>query len=369
LNSVANALNESVDLTASLSAALSRVAELLDLRTGWVWLLDESSGEPYLAAAQNLPAALEDHPERLEGSCYCLDAYRIGALAGAANIGVVRCSRLNWLREGTNGLRFHASISLYARGAKLGVMNVASSEWRQLSREELQILHTVGDMLGTAVERARLFAKSAEAGAAEERNRLAREIHDTLAQGLAAATLHLETAEALLEAGAEADRIQPVVHQALETTRQNLNDARRSVLDLRATPLQGRTLHDALESLCLELSDTLARGIDFQAVGSTQPLPTTVGVGLYRIAQEALANVTRHAGATSASVRLDARPDRVILTIEDTGRGFDVDEPHPGRFGLTGMSERAKLLGGTLEVESTAGVGTRVRAIVPLTAN
>ncbi len=99
---------------------------------------------------------------------------------------VVTCSRLKNLVDGTDGLRYHASIPLYAHGKQLGVLNVASTDWRELSQEDLQLLYTVGDLLGIAVERARLFARSAHLGALEERNRLARELHDTLAQGLTA---------------------------------------------------------------------------------------------------------------------------------------------------------------------------------------
>ena len=166
----------------------------------------------------------------MEGNCQCLASYRRGDLDRAAN--VLTCSRLEWLTEGTAGLRFHACIPLHARGKKLGVMNVASSEWRELSSCDLDTLHTIGEMLGVAIERSRLYERSMAAGAAEERNRLAREIHDTLVQGLAAIALRLETAEALLDAGAELDRIREAVHQALLTTRKNLDDTRRSVLDL-----------------------------------------------------------------------------------------------------------------------------------------
>jgi two-component system NarL family sensor kinase len=160
------------------------VAELLDLHTGWIWLLHEETGESYLAAAQNLPPALAGSPRRMEGTCYCLDTFRAGDLDGAANVNVVTCSRLWGLVDGTDGLRYHASIPLYAHGKKLGVLNVTSADWRELSAEDLRLLYTVGDLLSIAIERARLFAKSVQFGVLEERNRLAREIHDTLAQGL-----------------------------------------------------------------------------------------------------------------------------------------------------------------------------------------
>src|SRR5579859_326149 len=188
LNTIAEALNREIDLTRALHSMLAHVADLFDLRTGWIWLMDEQ-GESYLAVAQNLPPALATAPERMSGSCYCLDTYRTGDLGGAANVNVIACSRLKDLLDGTAGLRYHASIPLYAHGKQLGVLNVASPDWRELSADDLRLLYTIGDLLSIAIERARLFAHSSELGALKERNRLAREIHDTLAQGLAAIAL------------------------------------------------------------------------------------------------------------------------------------------------------------------------------------
>src|SRR3954447_4059139 len=202
LNEIAQALNREVDLDRALRSALALVVDLLELQTGWIWLFREGTRSSYLAAAQNLPPALEEAPQRMTGSCHCLDTYLKGDLQGAANVNVVACSRLEALVDGTAGLAYHASIPLYAQGKKLGVLNVASPDWRELSQQDLRLLYTVGDLVGIAVERARLFASSVRVGAIEKRNRLAREIHDTLAQGLAAIALPLETGDALLETGA-----------------------------------------------------------------------------------------------------------------------------------------------------------------------
>lgn len=365
LNTIANALNSSVKLNDALQAALEHVAGLLDLHTGWVWLLREESEASYLAAALNLPPALSHKPHRMEGTCYCLDTYRSGDLAGAANVNVIECTRLNKLVDGTDGLRYHASIPLYAHGKKLGVLNVASQDWRELSPDDLRLLYTVGDLLSIAVERARLFEASRQLGAVEERNRLAREIHDTIAQGMTAITLHLESAEALLDAGVEPERVQRAIRQALLLTRANLEEARRSVLDLRAAPLEGRTLGEALAELCQSLQSDSQANLSFQATGD-RPLPPRMEAGLYRIAQEALNNIRHHAQASLVQVELLVTPQQVRLTIEDNGRGFDLDHVPPNRFGLTGLSERTRLLGGQFRLESELGEGTRVEVGVPI---
>jgi len=370
LNSIAQALNREVDLTQALQVTLAQVAELLDLQTGWTWLLREDTGDSYLAAAQNLPPALASAPRRMEGSCYCLDTFRAGDLDGAANVNVITCSRLNGLVDGTDGLRYHASIPLYAYGKKLGVLNVASTDWRELSPEDLRLLYIVGDLVSIAIERARLFAQSVEFGAAEERNRLAREIHDTLAQGLTAIALQLETAEALLDGpGTESDiqRIRQTVDQALALTRANLEEARRSVLDLRAAPLEGRTLAQALTTLAMQQEQAQRNlRVKFDVTGENRLLPVHVEAGLYRIAQEALTNVARHAEARRVRLRLATLPDRVQLIVQDDGRGFDLSQTRSDRYGLIGMNERAKLLGGRLDVQSSPGAGTRIEVVIPL---
>ncbi len=362
LNSIAQALNSSVDLAQALQGVLEQVASLLDLQTGWIWLLDEETGASYLAAAQNLPPALAENPHRMEGSCYCLRTYREDDMAGAANINVVECSRLQKVVDGTDGLRYHASIPLNAHGKKLGVLNVASTDWRPLSAGDLRLLHTVGDMLGIAIERARLFAQSARLGAVEERNRLAREIHDTLAQGLTAVSLQLESADALLETNATLNQLQPIIRRALALTQENLEEVRRSVMDLRAAPLAGRSLAEALEMLV----GGMEMAVVLRLTGANRPLAPRVEAGLYRLAQEALNNIDKHAAATQATLDLVITPAEVWLTVEDNGRGFDVDTTPADRFGLVGMNERVRLLGGTLRLESCPGEGTRVAVRLPL---
>jgi two-component system NarL family sensor kinase len=366
VKSIAEALNREVDLDRALQTALSQVVELFELRTGWIWLLrdTEAGGEPYLAASQNLPPALSDHPRRMEGSCYCLDTFRAGDLEGAANVNIITCSRLKGLIDGTAGLRAHASVPLYAHSKRLGVLNVVSSDWRELSAEDLRLLYTVGDLVGIAIERARLFEASTQLGALEERNRLAREIHDTLVQGLTGIILQLETADALLEAE-EAARSRAALRQALALTRSNLEEARRSVFDLRAASLEGRSLDEALRVLVRDLASRSSLAIDFDSTGS-RPLAVRLEAGLYRIAQEALTNVVHHARARRATVQLLTTPRFVQLTIVDDGQGFDVTRLPKDRHGLLGMRERAKLLGGTMDLRSSPGRGTRLEVTVPL---
>lgn len=376
LYSIAGYLNHTVDVHEALQEVLARVTELLGLQTAWVWLLD-TTGEPRLAAAQELPPYLADHPERMTGYCLCLDTFLDGVLEGAANINVLRCSRLkNAERESdpsSLGLRFHASVPIYAGNVPLGVLNVASEDWRELQAEELQLLHIISDQIGLAVQRARLSAQHTRSAmrlaTIEERNRLAREIHDTLAQGLAAITLQLETADALAEA--KPARAHEAIQRALSLARSNLEEARRSVMDLRAAPLQEHTLSEALGLLIATQQENIAVAprFTYHPAVHIPVLPARIEASLYRIAQEALANARAHAHAQHVELSLMIEDERIHLVIQDDGVGFDTDtvirEQGQKHFGLAGMSERARLLGGTMSIESTQGAGTRIDVALP----
>jgi two-component system NarL family sensor kinase len=303
----------------------------------------------------------------MEGSCYCLRTFQEGDLSGAANVNVVGCSRLAELVDGTDGLAYHASVPLYApHGKKLGVLNVADTDWRELSAADLRLLYTIGDLLSIAVERGRLFERSTQIGAMEERNRLAREIHDTLGQNLAAITLHMETADALLEAGADTKEIWGIIQKALKLSRSGLQDARRSVLDLRAAPLEGRTLVEAVQALIDDFSLRNNADVELELAGTSRPLPTRIEVGAYRVIQEALANVEKHAQAKSVTIDLAITTRVLEITITDDGQGFQPEDIPEKRYGLVGMNERIYLMGGKLDLHSGPSVGTQLHITIPL---
>ena len=342
--------------------ALALAVDLLGLRTGWVWLIDPQTNRFYSAAAQNLPPFLRD-PVRMTGrSCWCIDAFRSGELT-AGNIDVIECSRLRAAlgrtRE-TRGLRYHASIPLTFGNRQLGIMNVASAAWRKLTRRELDLLSTIASQVGIAIERARLAEASVGAARSEERARLARDLHDTLTQGLTAIGLHIEAAIAEMpqHAGARHE-----LDRALAVTRANLSEARRSLHELRGSALGGRPLGEALAALGRQV--TADSGVRVRVESSlTRPLPADVEEALFRIAGEALSNVRRHAQAHDVEVSLTSARNRVRLTIVDDGKGMAAKRSREG-FGIEGMRERARLVGGRFALRSKAGRGTTIDVFVP----
>src|SRR5919202_1560041 len=331
----------------SVERELSIVAAMLGLRTGWVWLLDQDTRRFYDAAERELPPYLQERV-RMAGRrrCWCIDDFRDGELT-PTNIDVIECSRLLPAFRGKSsaalaaGLRYHASIQLYFQDKPRGLMNLAGPEWRKLTPDELRLLSTIAYQVGIAIERARLADNATRLARAEERTRIAREIHDTLAQGLTAIALNIEGAMHRLES--RPDQARERLERALAMARENLEEARQSVLDLRTTPLAGRPLADALAALGRDFNSDTGITVRLDA-SSDLRLPLRVEAELYRIAQEALTNIRKHAHAREVRISLRQRGRMLTLSIRDDGRGFSPRDARGDGHGLIGMRERARLI-------------------------
>jgi two-component system NarL family sensor kinase len=365
VGAIAEALNSAPTVQEALERTLGLVTDLLGLQTGWVWLLNRETDHIYSAAARNLPPYLQE-PLRMSGGwCLCIEQFREGSLT-PRNVDVMECSRLRPAVRArqtdlTHGLAHHASVPLYFQDKPLGIMNITAPAMRRLTREELRLLGIIGLQVGVAIERARLAEEGAILARADERTRLAREIHDTLAQGLTALALQIETA--LRHVGSEPERVRERLEKALETARANLDEARRSVMNLRAGALAGKPLEQALAGLVREFTSESGIRVSLETRGACS-LPLPVEAELYRIVQQALANVRQHAAAKTAGVALACTKRSTTLTIEDDGVGFDIRRVPAGRHGIEGMRERARLAGGTLRITS-GKKGTRVVVKVP----
>ena len=210
-----------------------------------------------------------------------------------------------------------------------------------------------------------LLTQAREAGIMDERQRMAREIHDTLAQGLTGIITQLQAAA---QAGRQADRDRRV-EAAIRLARESLSEARRSVHELRPEPLETARLGEALGEVARRWSALHGVPAQVTTTGVLRPMPPDVEVTLLRTAQEALANVARHANATRVGLTLSYMEDEVALDVRDDGVGFDpAGLPGPagdGGFGLTAMRQRVERLSGALEIESESGAGTAISACIP----
>jgi signal transduction histidine kinase len=217
-----------------------------------------------------------------------------------------------------------------------------------------------------------LAAMERQAGILQERQRLAQEIHDTLAQGFTSIVMQLEAADQALPDGKDNEAARKRLLQARETARLSLREARRLVQALRPEPLEGVSLPEALQRVAQRWQEETNLPVNFSITGSPIPLAPEVEVTLLRLMQEGLANIRKHAQARQATITLSYMEDQVALDVHDDGQGFDPailslpPSQSRGGFGLQALRERLAQLSGQLIVESTPGRGTTLAAQIPI---
>jgi signal transduction histidine kinase len=248
--------------------------------------------------------------------------------------------------------------------------------WRGARRNEQreQALRDVGEanrklaatLADNATLQQRLLDQAREAGMLDERQRMAREIHDTLAQGLTGIITQLQVVELAADDPVEWRRH---VTAATRLARESLAEARRSVHALRPEPLATARLGEALADVAGRWSALHRITVEVTTTGTARPMPPDAEAALLRTAQEALANVAKHARASRVGVTLSYMAHEVALDVRDDGRGFDPTQLAPpatdGGFGLVAMRQRIEGLSGTLQVESEPDVGTAISARIP----
>ena len=238
---------------------------------------------------------------------------------------------------------------------------------KQMIAELAEANHRLEEMVAenTGLQ-AQLLVQARDAGAGDERQRMARKIHDTLAQGLTGIVTQLEAAQ---RTASDAER-ERRIDNAKRLARDSLAEARRSVQALRPRALENSRLPEALAGEVARWSATSGVAAEVETTGDARPLHPEVEVTLLRVAQEALANVAKHAGASRAGVTLSYMEDVVSLDVRDDGVGFAPAPPNgnghaSGGFGLIAMRQRVSRLAGELEIESEPGAGTAVSATLP----
>jgi signal transduction histidine kinase len=248
----------------------------------------------------------------------------------------------------------------------IGLISAQSYAPNSYRRRDRDLLATVANVAAVAIENARLYEQSYGVAVAEERARLAREIHDTIAQGLVGIILQLEAVATQMH---DDNPMKRRVERAIDLARVNLDEARRSVRDLRAAPLEHLSLVEALRQLAEQHEDECDTTVSVVAPEAMPLLDRSVEGAIYRFVQEGLSNCRKH--AREADVRVELAVSRAVqVSVCDTGPGFDIEawrrDRQLHRFGLHGMRERAERLGGSLDIDSTPGEGTRLRMEFPL---
>ena len=256
-----------------------------------------------------------------------------------------------WSSALVNGLSAIAAILFVSVFAQMRLSE-------QQARERAERL--MAELEQANVRLAAYATQAEELAMTQERNRLAREIHDTLGHTLTIVNVQIEAAKVVMDS--DPGRALEAMNKAQELAQKGLNRVRESVAALRESPVSNRSLHEAIASLVKEAQSS---GIvtEFQVSGEPQALEHKVSLALYRAAQEGLTNVRRHARASRVDVVLDFQPGEVRLDVKDNGVG--AGETTRG-FGLLGIRERMQLLGGRLEIDTGVGQGFCLTASVPL---
>jgi PAS domain S-box-containing protein len=248
-------------------------------------------------------------------------------------------------------------------GAKVeGMIGIHFGQRRDLGKEEIQLMSLLANLIMLTIQLVRLSRKSRESAVLAERNRFARDIHDTLAQGFTGVIMQLEAADGAAARG-DLSGVSQRIEQANVLARSSLGEARRSVRALRPNSLRKGTLGMALESLLKSMTDGTELQAEFRLVGEERIIPPTQEEELLRIAQEALTNTLKHAKARHFDVTLTLQPEAIQLQLVDDGLGFDPDEDHEG-YGLVGMKERVTQLNGQFILRTKAELGSEILVIL-----
>ena len=255
-------------------------------------------------------------------------------------------------------------VPMLIAGRLEGAIGLRFTQKRLFRTEEIELAQALANQATLAMHLTRLSAESREAAVIAERNRMARDIHDTLAQGFTGVIVQLEAAADATSKGL-ANEADEHLGRAADLARESLKEARRSVRALRPLALEDKGLCEALDNLLRKMTAGTTLRATFSLQGDARPLPADWQENFLHIGQEVLTNTLRHARATEFHSELVFGPNEVHLELRDNGRGFDPGIK-PDGFGLVGIEERVEGMGGRITIESSIDKGTAVLIIVPL---
>jgi signal transduction histidine kinase len=254
------------------------------------------------------------------------------------------------------------AVPLILKDHVIGMLVLTSSQAQAFTERHATLALAIANQAAIAIENARLYAQAQALAALEERQKLARELHDSVSQALYGIALGAHTARTLLDR--DPDLVAEPLEYVLSLAKAGLAEMRALIFELRPESLETEGLVSALSKQAAALQARYDVPVETDLCDEPS-LSLTVKQELYRVAQEALHNTVKHAGASQVNVRLGQTAEAIILEIRDNGRGFDSASSFPGHLGLLSMQERVKNLAGVLSIESTPGQGTTIRARVP----
>lgn len=358
INSVAAAVNQSLDLEQVLADALDEIVEALQVDICTIYLLDDSARVLTMAVQRGLSPAFSESVkyQPLE------DSFAGQVLRAQGAIVVNDVSNQADLQEiAARGGNFQSvvGIPLFSSGRVQGTLFVATREQRAFTQPDIELLNAIGTQIGVAAENQRLLAQARETATVAERQRLARELHDAVTQTLFSASLIAEVLPRLWERNpAEAQRRLAELRQL---SRGALAEMRTLLMELRPTALLEAPMGDLMRQLAEAFNGRARVPVDLDVHFEACDPPAEVKVSFYRIAQEALNNVAKHAGAAEVRLSLHCSEEGIELAVRDDGAGFETANVTGDHLGLSIMSERAAAIGADLAIHTKPGQGTAVQ--------
>jgi signal transduction histidine kinase len=363
INAVSSVVSRSLDVDEILQSALEHTSRALRVEAGGIYLLDEQNQALTIAAHRGLS------PDFVAG----IDGLKVGEGFSGRVVqtgqplvvrDVLSDPRLPRMEVKELGPFSLASIPLSSKGRVLGTMFLAAPGGREFTEQDIQLLCSIGLQVGVAIENGLLYRRAQQLAVLEERNRLARDLHDSVTQAVYGVTLYAEAATRLLSAG-QTEMASEHLRELRATAQQALREMRSLIYELRPPVLEKEGLVAALQARLEAVEGRAGVKTDLRLEGNID-LSRGMEEELYRIAQEALNNALKHARAQNIGLLLRRDETHLVLEIVDDGMGFEGagDDRHGG-LGLPGMRERAHRLGGSLTVLSSPGQGTTVRVEVP----
>jgi len=357
LKEIAELLNEETNMERMLGGAIDKLLQNSNFETAWIFFIDEK-GKHRLVAQANLPDALEERDCRhlTKGGCWCVKRYHDGDLEKASNI--IACQRIENAKAAhgkIGNISHHATVPLQSGKEKFGLLNIAAADTVRFSKDELALLESVAFQIGSAIKRIVLTKQEQELALVKERNRLARDLHDSVNQLLFSVTLTARGGIEMAEDEAQKSTFRDIQHLSQEA----LNEMRALIWQLRPKGLESGLI-DAIKAY----GEMLGLSMETKVTGVIQ-LPSRTEETLFRIAQEALNNVRKHAGTSSAQIYVTVTPTDVLLVIKDEGLGFSPAQGVIPSIGMQSICDRAKAEGGTADWSSELSKGTEILVRIP----
>lgn len=362
LRDLASTLNSTLDFDEVVDRILANIGRVVPHDTGDVMLLD---GElVHVIRTTGSSAAERNHQE----STFRLDDFpNLQKMAEHATPIIVQDVHHSdsWVTlSGSEWIRSYAGAPICMGDDVIGFLNLYSRTVGFFNEEHAERLQAFADQAAAAIKNARLYEQAQALAAIEERQRLARELHDGVSQSLGSATLIADVLPRIWQQNP--NKGERALEQLRELTGNALAEMRMLLMELRPDALVEASLDDLLGKLCQAMSSRLGVPIALSISGSVADVPVNVKLALYRVAQEALNNVVKHALASEVSVQLRREGNLMRLHIVDNGRGFDPADVPSDHFGLSIMQERIAGISGTIALDSEIGKGTSITAACPV---